>query len=280
MSLAGDRTTLGRAITLVESTRPDHQERPRSCSGGCCPHRRRPPHRHHRRARRRQVDVHRRPRQRPDGQRATGVAVLAVDPVVAAPAAASSATRRAWSGWRSTTAFIRPSPTAGMLGGVARATRESILVCEAAGFDVVFVETVGVQAIKRGRGAGRSGVRSIRPISMAGGRPPARTPDDQRAADCSVACGRPDHAGLANTYGAPLVTSLSAPAGARAWITSWGKARISCRLATLRLAGPFCGEAQSRRFPGSWGSSSRAVSGSPDSGATRSGAMGAVAEGE
>ena len=41
-------------------------------------------------------------------------------------------------------AFIRPSPTAGTLGGVTRATRESIMVCEAAGFDVVLVETVGV----------------------------------------------------------------------------------------------------------------------------------------
>ncbi len=41
-------------------------------------------------------------------------------------------------------AYIRPSPTGGALGGVARHTRESILVCEAAGFDVVFVETVGV----------------------------------------------------------------------------------------------------------------------------------------
>jgi LAO/AO transport system kinase len=41
-------------------------------------------------------------------------------------------------------AFIRPSPTGGSLGGVARKTRESILVCEAAGFDVVLVETVGV----------------------------------------------------------------------------------------------------------------------------------------
>lgn len=41
-------------------------------------------------------------------------------------------------------AFIRPSPSGGTLGGVARKTRESILVCEAAGFDVVMVETVGV----------------------------------------------------------------------------------------------------------------------------------------
>jgi LAO/AO transport system kinase len=41
-------------------------------------------------------------------------------------------------------AFIRPSPAAGTLGGVARKTRETALVCEAAGFDVVLIETVGV----------------------------------------------------------------------------------------------------------------------------------------
>ncbi len=41
-------------------------------------------------------------------------------------------------------AFIRPSPSAGSLGGVARKTREIIILCEAAGFDVIFVETVGV----------------------------------------------------------------------------------------------------------------------------------------
>ena len=41
-------------------------------------------------------------------------------------------------------AFIRPSPSGGTLGGVARKTRESMLICEAAGFDVIIVETVGV----------------------------------------------------------------------------------------------------------------------------------------
>lgn len=41
-------------------------------------------------------------------------------------------------------AYIRPSPTSGTLGGVARKTREAMLLCEAAGFDVVFIETVGV----------------------------------------------------------------------------------------------------------------------------------------
>ena len=45
---------------------------------------------------------------------------------------------------RNQSAFIRPSPSSGTLGGVARRTRESVLVCEAAGFDVVLVETVGV----------------------------------------------------------------------------------------------------------------------------------------
>ena len=73
------------------------------------------------------------------------VAVLAVDP-----------TSAVWGGsilgdkTRMTTlannpaAFVRPSPTSGELGGVTRATRETILVLEAAGFDVVLVETVGV----------------------------------------------------------------------------------------------------------------------------------------
>jgi LAO/AO transport system kinase len=41
-------------------------------------------------------------------------------------------------------AFIRPSPSAGSLGGVARKTRETVILCEAAGFDTIFVETVGV----------------------------------------------------------------------------------------------------------------------------------------
>ncbi len=43
-----------------------------------------------------------------------------------------------------TGAFIRPSPSAGSLGGVARKTRENIILCEAAGFDTIFIETVGV----------------------------------------------------------------------------------------------------------------------------------------
>ena len=73
------------------------------------------------------------------------VAVLAVDP-------SSSISKGSILGDKtrmeklaaSDSAFIRPSPTGGSLGGVARKTREAILVCEAAGYDVVLVETVGV----------------------------------------------------------------------------------------------------------------------------------------
>jgi LAO/AO transport system kinase len=73
------------------------------------------------------------------------VAVLAVDP-------SSSLSRGSILGDKTrmvrlgadASAFIRPSPAGGTLGGVTRKTRESILVCEAAGFDVVLVETVGV----------------------------------------------------------------------------------------------------------------------------------------
>ena len=45
---------------------------------------------------------------------------------------------------RETNAFIRPSPSGDTLGGVARKTRETMLLCEAAGYDVIIVETVGV----------------------------------------------------------------------------------------------------------------------------------------
>jgi LAO/AO transport system kinase len=73
------------------------------------------------------------------------IAVLAVDPSSSRSGGAilgdkTRMTRLA----ADSNAFIRPSPSSGTLGGVARATREAILVCEAAGFDIVLVETVGV----------------------------------------------------------------------------------------------------------------------------------------
>lgn len=73
------------------------------------------------------------------------VAVLAVDPssTISGGSILGDKTRmERLSGRRE--AFIRPSPTGGTLGGVARRTREALLVCEAAGFDVVLIETVGV----------------------------------------------------------------------------------------------------------------------------------------
>ena len=143
--LAGSRATIARAITLVESARPEHREAAQqllmellSHAGGA-----------HR------VGISGVPgvgkstfieelgtRLTAEGHR---VAVLAVDP---------SSTRTRGSILCDKTrmarlavddnAFIRPSPTAGTLGGVARASRESVVLMEAAGYDVVLVETVGV----------------------------------------------------------------------------------------------------------------------------------------
>jgi len=73
------------------------------------------------------------------------VAVLAVDP--SSPVAGGSILgdkTRMEALSREPNAYIRPSPSSGQLGGVAQKTRESMLLCEAAGFDVILVETVGV----------------------------------------------------------------------------------------------------------------------------------------
>src|SRR5204862_7791536 len=69
---------------------------------------------------------------RPRSTRRSGTPCAAAGPAAPWPATAERA------------AYIRPSPSAGTLGGVARKTRESMLVCEAAGYGVVLVETVGV----------------------------------------------------------------------------------------------------------------------------------------
>jgi LAO/AO transport system kinase len=73
------------------------------------------------------------------------VAVLAVDPSspIAGGSILADKTRMEHLS-RSASAYIRPSPASGELGGVAQKTRESLLLCEAAGFDVILVETVGV----------------------------------------------------------------------------------------------------------------------------------------
>ena len=143
--LAGDRRALARAITLVESSRRDHRAeadallaRLLPASGGAV-----------------RLGISGVPGVGKStfieafGLHLIGaghrVAVLAVDP-------SSRRSRGSILGdktrmeelSRAEAAFIRPSPSGGTLGGVARRTREALLVCEAAGFDVIVVETVGV----------------------------------------------------------------------------------------------------------------------------------------
>lgn len=73
------------------------------------------------------------------------VAVLAIDPTspLSGGSILGDKTRMPYLAMNEN-AFIRPSPSSGTLGGVSRKTRETILICEAAGFDVILVETVGV----------------------------------------------------------------------------------------------------------------------------------------
>jgi len=73
------------------------------------------------------------------------IAVLAVDPSspIAGGSILGDKTRMTQLS-RSPDAFIRPSPSSGMMGGIAHKTRETILLCEAAGYDIILVETVGV----------------------------------------------------------------------------------------------------------------------------------------
>ncbi len=143
--LGGDRAVLGRTITLVESNRPDHRRLAHEVLTRLLPH----TGRSHR------VGISGVPgvgkstfiesfgsRLIDGGHR---IAVLAVDPssTLSGGSILGDKTRMERLAV-SDQAFIRPSPTGGALGGVARKTRESILVCEAAGFDVILVETVGV----------------------------------------------------------------------------------------------------------------------------------------
>jgi LAO/AO transport system kinase len=141
----GSRSWLGRAITLVESSRPDHRELAQRLLIELAPLA----------GKARRVGITGVPGVGKStfvdslGVHLTGqghrVAVLAVDP-------SSSRTGGSILGDKTRMtrlaadagAFIRPSPTSGTLGGVAEATREAMVVVEAAGYDVVFVETVGV----------------------------------------------------------------------------------------------------------------------------------------
>ncbi|MGK5729133.1 methylmalonyl Co-A mutase-associated GTPase MeaB [Streptomyces sp. URMC 124] len=143
--LDGKRAVVARAITLVESTRAEHRALAQRMLTELLPHA----------GAARRIGITGVPGVGKStfidafGTMLTGfghrVAVLAVDP-------SSSRTGGSILGDKTRmerlavdpAAFVRPSPTAGTLGGVARATRETIVVMEAAGYDVVLVETVGV----------------------------------------------------------------------------------------------------------------------------------------
>jgi LAO/AO transport system kinase len=141
----GDRATLARAITLVESKRADHRQAA------------------HLLVQELLKDSGKAARIGITGSPGAGksttidalgtyltakghkVAVLAVDPSSTRTGGSilGDKTRMARLG-QDTNAFIRPSPSSGTLGGVAAKTRETMLICEAAGFDVIIVETVGI----------------------------------------------------------------------------------------------------------------------------------------
>lgn len=141
----GERNALARAITLVESTRADHQRQAEELlalllpvTGGAI-----------------RVGLSGAPGvgkstfMEAFGQLLTGqghkVAVLAVDPSSARTGGSILGDKTRMERLaRDPRAFIRPSPSGGTLGGVARRTREAMLLTEAAGYDVVLVETVGV----------------------------------------------------------------------------------------------------------------------------------------
>ena len=147
--LAGDRRALARAVTLVESTRPDHRDRAARLLDACVDA-----------ARARGREALRIGLSGTPGvgkstfveafgslltARGLKVAVLAVDPSSARTGGSILGDKTRMERLsRDPNAYIRPSPAARELGGVARRTREAVGLCEAAGYDVVLIETVGV----------------------------------------------------------------------------------------------------------------------------------------
>lgn len=141
---SGDRAMIGRAITLVESRNPDHQKKAQDLLHELLPHA----------GNSQRVGISGVPGVGKSTfienlgmlltQRGQKVAVLAVDPSSGRTGGSILGDKTRMDRLSADlNAFIRPSPSAGVLGGVARATRETIVVLEAAGFDTVLVETVG-----------------------------------------------------------------------------------------------------------------------------------------
>jgi LAO/AO transport system kinase len=143
--LAGQRRALAKAITLIESTRSDHQQRAQQVLNALLP----------KTGNAIRIGISGVPGAGKSTfiealgvwliERGKKLAVLAVDPSssVSGGSILGDKTRMEILSQREE-AFIRPSPSAGSLGGVAEKTREAMLLCEASGYDVVIVETVGV----------------------------------------------------------------------------------------------------------------------------------------
>ncbi len=143
--LKGDKTALSRAITLVESTNPEHLEKANAIIQACLPHANQSV----------RIGITGVPGVGKStfievfGKHLTSlgkkVAVLAVDPssTISHGSILGDKTRMEEL-VKDKNAFIRPSASGETLGGVARKTRETIILCEACGFDTIIIETVGV----------------------------------------------------------------------------------------------------------------------------------------
>lgn len=143
--LAGDRTVLARAVTLVESKAEAHRETAREILRGCLPHA----------GNSVRLGITGTPGAGKSTfieclgmqlcERGEKIAVLAVDPTSSRSGGSVLGDKtRMEQLTRQEGAFIRPSPSGGALGGVAAKTREAMLLCEAAGYRNIIVETVGV----------------------------------------------------------------------------------------------------------------------------------------
>ena len=143
--LEGNITTLSQAITLIESNNPDHYAQAQEIIERCLPHS----------GNSVRIGITGVPGAGKStfieavGNMVTSLhhrlAVLAIDPSSERSGGSILGDKtRMESIVHNPDVFVRPSPSAGSLGGVARKTRESIILCEAAGFDVIFIETVGV----------------------------------------------------------------------------------------------------------------------------------------